>query len=381
MKDRTGLATRCVHAGTRADDESGGVTTPIHVSTAHRYLDRDAVYPRYFNVPNQLAAAEKVATLEQAEEALILSSGMAAISSVFFSLLRSGDHVLVQKELYGGTHHFLEQELPKQGIGVTYWDAQSPGALEQLLEDNSKMLYVETPSNPLLQTVDLEKIHRIAKENGLYTIVDNTFATPIAQNPLTFGIDLALHSGTKFFGGHSDLSCGAIAGNKELLEQVRGTAVNFGGCPDPRTCHLLERSLKTLSLRMKEQSANAQRIADHLEGLPKVSKVHYPGLSSHHSGSERVRDQMKLPGAMLSFELEEEACDPERFQKNLKLITPALSLGGVESSICSPARTSHAKLSKEEREKAGIREGLLRLSVGIEDPQDLIADLEQALEN
>lgn len=378
MKEQHSISTRCVHAGTRSDDEWGGINTPLHVSTAHRYLDRDGLYPRYFNVPNQLAAAEKVASLENGEDAIILSSGMAAISSVFFSLLRSGDHVVVQKELYGGTHHFLEQELPKQGIQVTYWDAQAPDDLEGLLEENTRMIYAETPSNPLLNVVDLEYVERVAKENNLYSVVDNTFATPIGQNPLAFGIDLVVHSGTKFFGGHSDLICGAVVGDEKLLERIEGTAVNFGGCPDPRTCHLLERSLKTLNLRMKEQSANAQRIAERLESLSNVRKVHYPGLPSH-KGFEKAREQMNMPGAMLSFELDEKAVDPESFQKSLNLITPALSLGGVESSICSPARTSHAKLSEEEREKAGIRESLLRLSVGIEDAQDLIEDIEQGL--
>ncbi len=378
MPQKSSLSTRCVHAGTRPDETSGGVNTPLHVSSAHRYLDHEGLYPRYFNVPNQLAAAEKVAALENAERALIFSSGLAAISTVLFTFLRKGDHLVVQQGIYGGTQHLIEKEFPKQDIAFTFWDAGDPEGLPSLLQDNTKMVYAETPSNPLMNLTDLRKVVGVCREKELLSVLDNTFATPVCQQPLELGIDLSVHSGTKYLGGHSDLCCGAVAGAQSLMEQVHDTGVNLGGSPDARTCHLLERSLKTLDLRLGKQCDNAAALAEFLQAHPKVMKVHYPGLKDH-PGHDIAKAQMDSFGAMLSFELGEDAPAPEAFQRKLELITPALSLGGVETTICSPAFTSHAKLTAEQRQAAGISDGLLRLSVGIEGAGDLKEDLEQAL--
>ncbi len=378
MQNGRKTATRCVHTGTRPDERSGGLTTPLHVSTAHHYIGHEARYPRYLNVPNQLAAAEKIASLEEAERALVLSSGLAAISSTFLSFLSQGDHAIIQRGIYGGTHHFIQQELPKLGIGITFWDPAGSEKLEDLINERSKLVYIETPSNPLLGITDLQHAARVCQEHGLLSLMDNTFATPIWQRPLEFGIDLVLHSGTKYLGGHSDICCGAVAGREELMERIEETAINFGGTPDARTCHLLERSLKTLQIRVEKQSENAAAIAECLQDQSVVKRVFYPGLKGH-PGHGTARGQMRGFGAMLAFELAEEGPEAESFQKGLQIVAPALSLGGVESSICSPAATSHSKLSPAEREKAGISDRLLRLSVGIEAFEDLRDDLLEGL--
>lgn len=379
MRKGSKTATRCVHTGSRPDEKSGGLITPLHVSTAHRYMDHEGLYPRYLNVPNQLAAAEKIASLEGADRALVFSSGLAAISSVLLSFLSQGDHAIFQRGIYGGTHHFIQEELPKLGIGVTFWDPAGSEKLEDLINERSKLVYIETPSNPLMEITDLQDVARVCQEHSLLSVMDNTFATPIWQRPLEFRIDLVLHSGTKYLGGHSDISCGAVAGRAELMETVEKTAINFGGIPDARTCHLLERSLKTLQIRVEKQSENAAAIAECLQSQSAVERVLYPGLKGH-PGHETARVQMSGFGAMLAFELGAEGPGPEHFQKALKIVTPALSLGGVESSICSPAATSHSKLSPAEREKAGISDRLLRLSVGIEAFEDLRDDLLEGLQ-
>lgn len=371
--------TQCVHGGSGAEVAAKGLNTPIYTSSAYHYLDSDKQpYPRYFNIPNQDVVVAKLCELEQTDAGLLFASGMAAISTTLFSLLSAGDHVVLQDQLYGGTFNLVIKEFERLGIAYTLApsDAESICAA---VRDSTRVIYLESPTNPLLTVVDLAAVARQAKARGIITVVDNTFASPINQNPHALGIDLVIHSGTKYLAGHSDLSCGAVLGGAALLESVRAAALNFGGCLNAADAYLLERSLKTLALRVGRQTENALALAEFLIQLDAVSSVYYPGLASH-PGHAIARSQMYGYGAMLSFELIADAIDPLRFQRNLRLIAPALSLGGVESSICAPAITSHRHLSPDQRQAMGVNDGLLRLSVGIEDGEDLQADILQALE-
>ncbi len=369
--------TLCVHAGVLDDTVTGGANSPIYTSTATGYLDGETLfYPRYFNTPNQNAVAEKISALEHGEDALVFSSGMAAISTTFFAFLKRGDHVLLQKDLYGGTHQFIVNDLARFGIAYTLAD---PADFEKACTPATRMVYIESPSNPLLRITDIRAVASWARQKGLLTVIDNTFASPVNQNPLTLGVDVVVHSGTKYLGGHSDLCCGIVVTSKALAATIRGYGTHFGGCPDPHTCYLLERSLKTLSLRVSRQNDNAGYLAAFLSAHPRVARVFYPGLATD-PGHSVARSQMSGFGGMVAFEVRGTASDAERFQRRLKIIRPAVSLGGVESVICSPVRTSHKRLSPEERATMGVTDTLLRLSVGIEDIRDLESDLTNALE-
>jgi cystathionine beta-lyase len=268
-------------------------------------------------------------------------------------------------------------EFEKFGIDFTFV-SNDIDEIANAVRDNTKIIYIETPSNPLLKITDIRAVAELAGPKKIVTALDNTFATPINQNPHDFGIDIIIHSGTKYLGGHSDICCGAALGNKSLTDEIMKSAINFGGSLNASTCYLLERSLKTLSIRIERQCSNAQHIAESLQQNSMIRNVYYPGLESHE-GHEIAKRQMKAFGAVVSFELNEGKKDPESFIRNLKLITPALSLGGIESLICSPATTSHEKMSEEDRQLIGITKGLFRLSVGIEDKDDILEDIEQAL--
>lgn len=356
------------------------MVTPILPSTAHRFPNASGtnLYPRYFNVPNLSAAGEKIANLEGAEAGLVFSSGMAAISTALLGLLRAGDHALFHTDLYGGTLHFVAETLPRFGIEFSQCDLNSADLAEHV-RANTRLIYAETPSNPLLRITDLRKVSGFAKPRGILTLVDNTFASPVNQRPVELGFDLALHSGTKYLNGHSDVCCGAIAGSRKLIDEIRKAAVGHGGVLDARACWLLERGLKTLALRVQRHNENAMKLAEFLTSHRSVARVNYPGLPQH-PGHEIARQQMHGFGGMLSFEVNGTVADADRFSSKLRLITPAVSLGGVESLICFPARTSHSLVSPEERQQMGIKDTLLRLSAGIEDAVDLIADIKQALE-
>jgi cystathionine beta-lyase len=337
----------------------------------------DSIYPRYQNTPNQQAVAKKLSTLENTETGLLFSSGMAAISTVIFSLAGQGDHVIMQRDIYGGTHHFITTEFGRFGIEFSFV-SNGVDDVATAIRSNTRLIYIETPSNPLLLITDIEAVAHLAKSKNILTAIDNTFASPINQNPHDLGIDIIIHSGTKYLGGHSDLCCGAVLSTASLIESVKSSAINFGGSMNAATCHLLERSLKTLGIRVEKQNQNALVIAKYLNNHQRVEKVYYPGLSTH-PGFEIASRQMHGFGGMLSFELDEDRVGPDQFVRRLALITPALSLGGVESIICAPAVTSHAKISAKERKTLGIADGLFRLSVGIEDVDDLIADIDNAL--
>jgi cystathionine beta-lyase/cystathionine gamma-synthase len=371
-------ATQCVHSGTRRDPNTRGLNTPIFTSSSFEYLDAvENVYPRYFNTPNQKSIVRKLCELENAEEGLLFSSGMAAISTAILAFLQSGDHVVFQKDIYGGTHHFVTAEFERFGIEYTFVSNHTAD-IERAARKNTKIIYIETPSNPLVLITDIAATASIARAKKAISIIDNTFATPVNQNPLDLGIDIVTHSGTKYLGGHSDLCCGAVLTRKDLAGKIAATAANLGGSLNALTCYLLERSLKTLEIRVEKQNQNARVIAEYLQKDPRIHRVYYPGLENHPAHAV-AKNQMKGFGGMLAFELNSRAPHPEQFLRNLKLITPALSLGGVESIICSPTKTSHEKITAAERAELGITDKLLRLSVGIEDSADLIADLEGAL--
>lgn len=375
MKPQSSKLTQSVHAGSPGDPLYGGVVNPIYVSSAYDYEEM-VRYPRYYNTPNQLAVTQKIAALENGEDGLVFSSGMAAIMTAMFALLKSGDHIIFQNDLYGGTHHAAIHELNRYGISYTMVDAADPANFEKAIRKETKVIYIETPSNPLLKITDIKKVAEIAKKHKINTIIDNTFASPVNQNPIDMGIDIVTHSGTKYIGGHSDLCCGLLVSTKKLTNKVRVSAMHFGGSLDAQTCYLVERSLKTIVLRVNQQNSNAMTIARFLETEKKVAKVFYPGLKTHALHSIAKRQMPGGFGGMLSFEVKG---SPDKFMKKLKYIKRAVSLGGVESTINSPMKTSHSKLTAEERKAVGISDNLVRLSVGIEDPTDLINDIKQAL--
>ncbi len=370
--------TICVHSGGYVDEKTLGAVTPVYPSTSYAYLDMDIQqYPRAFNTPNQRVLADKIAALEHGEQALVFSSGMAAITSAFLALLGPGDHAVFQKGLYGGTTGLLTEDMNNFGREFTFTKGIQPEDFEKEIKPNTKFLYIETPSNPILNITDIKAIVELAKSRGLLTIIDNTFATPINQQSMDIGVDVVIHSATKYFGGHSDIIAGAVVADKNIIEKIRSMAHNLGGSLNAMDCYLLERSMKTLALRVEQQSANAMKIAEFLSVHNKVQRVYYPGLKDH-TGHNTARKQMRGFGAMLSFELKD-GMDPIKFQKSLEIFLPSMSLGGVESLICSPAMTSHSSLTPEQREKEGVKDTLLRLSAGIEDVEDLIADLNKNL--
>jgi cystathionine beta-lyase len=367
--------TVCVHEGQHTEGHRG-INTPIYTSTSFAYLDtEERYYPRYFNIPNQKAVIEKVAALEHAENGILFSSGMAAVSSTLLSFLNHGDHCIFQHGLYGGTVHFIMKDFERFGIEFTLLKNNTVESFEKAIKKNTRVIYVESPSNPLLSIVDLEKIGALGRLHKITTVIDNTFASPINQNPVTLGIDIVLHSATKYLGGHSDICAGVVVSSQALVDRIMTTSMNLGGSLNAIMCYLLERSMKTLALRVEKQNRNAGAIAAFLHGLPQISRVYYPGLEDH-PGHAIAKKQMLGFGGMLSFELEGQ--DITQFQKNLKLIKPSMSLGGVESTICASVSTSHRLVPKEQREEDGIRDNLLRLSVGIEEPDELIGDLTRA---
>lgn len=367
--------TKCVHSS--RDDQ--GANTPIFPSTSNKYIGyEENMYPRFFNTPNQQVIVEKLSSLEGTEDGLIFSSGMAAISTTLFSLLEPGDHVILSNEIYGGTYKLVVEEFNKFGIEFDFILDNSISSYRSKVKSNTKVIYTETPSNPLLTVIDLNEIGRLSKEHRLISIVDNTFATPINQNPIDYGIDVVIHSGTKYLGGHSDLCFGAVLTSKLLKEQILNSSLNYGGSLNALDCYLIERSIKTLSVRVNEHNSNGLKIAEYLNKNKAISKVYYPGLLDHYNHSLAKRQTKNGFGGMLSFELENPKSS-NSFLKNLSLITPSLSLGGVETIICQPSKTSHLKMAESERLKLGITDQLLRLSVGIEDVNDLISDIDQAL--
>jgi len=368
--------TLCVHEGQIEDPLYNGAVSPLYMSTAYSYKKGD-MYPRYFNTPNQVGLSKKISSLENAEETLVFGSGMAAISTSLLSFLSSGDHVIFQPDLYGGTRNFATEHLNTYGIEFSFSKSVDLKDFESQIKDNTKVIYVESPSNPLMKVVDLKGISELAKDNNIITIIDNTFASPVNQNPIPLGIDIVIHSATKYLGGHSDILAGSVSSSKKNMERIYSVGKSLGGNLSDYTVWLLERSLKTLFVRVAKQNKNANELAHHLQNHDCINKVFYPGLenSIYHN---LAKSQMNDYTGMLSFEINKHI-SREIFESNLKLIQPAISLAGVESTINVPYLTSHKWLPKEEKRKQGISENLVRFSVGIEDVNDLKRDLDQAL--
>lgn len=376
---KQGLNTICAHVGEVKDEQFKGSVSPMYLSSSYEFMDVDIKrYPRYFNTPNQEFLSKKIATLEHTEAALIFGSGMAAISTMFLAFLQQGDHLVVQNTLYGGTLNFIKEEFPKYGIEYTFTNSYKIEDFEKAIQPNTKLIHIETPSNPLLTITDIRAVAALAKSKNIITSIDNTFASSVNQKPIDLGIDMVMHSATKYYGGHSDICAGAVASSQEHIDRIWNVAKNLGGSLSDMTVWLLERSMKTLGLRVKEQTKNAMKLAKWLNKHPKVSKVYYPGLKSHPE-HKLAKSQMKAFGAMIAFELTE-GIEAQDFQKELKLIKASMSLAGIESTMLSPYLTSHALLTQDERDATGVTNQLIRFSVGIEEVKDLKVDIQQAID-
>jgi cystathionine beta-lyase/cystathionine gamma-synthase len=379
--------TRATRGAADLRKKHGPAATPIYQTSTFEVTDNeeqlrvtgtDAYYTRYGN-PTNTVAEKTVAELEGMDVALTFASGMGAITTTIMALLKSGDHVVAQRDVYGGTHKFLSQWLPKLGIETTFVDTTDYEQHARAIRPSTKLLYVESPTNPSVRVVDLEKIAALARQHGLLSMIDSTFGTPINQRPAEYGIDLVMHSGTKYLGGHSDLICGVVAGRAELIEKILSTRTTLGNCMDPHASWMLVRGIKTLALRVARHNQNALRLAEFLERHAKVRRVHYPFLKSHPQHA-LARTQMAGGGGMVTFEVEGTGEDARRASEAMRLFTLAPSLGSVESLVSIPVLTSHLMVPPDERQRMGVTEQMIRLSVGVESAEDLIADLEHALE-
>jgi cystathionine gamma-synthase len=388
MKRRTHRPeTAAVHGAADLEKKNGPVTTPIYQTSTFAVTDNDEqqrvtstdrYYTRWGN-PTNTVAEETLAAIEGVEGARTFASGMGAITSTILALLKTGDHIVAQRDIYGGVTKFLSEWLPKMGIETTFVDTTDYDQHGRSIRPNTRLLYLESPTNPALRVVDMKKAAALAKQHGLISMIDSTFGTPVNQHPAEYGIDLVMHSGTKYLSGHADLTCGVVCGRHELMQQLWETRTTLGNCMDPHAAWLLIRGLKTLAVRVSRQNENAQRVAEFLEQHAKVRRVHYPFLKSHPQHSI-AREQMSGGGGMVTFEVEGTGEDARRVSEAMRLFTLATSLGGVESLASIPVLTSHAMISAEQREKMGVTDQMVRLSVGIESADDLIADLERALE-
>ena len=377
------LATRAVHAGEPEPRIEGAVAIPIFQSATFETAGEksyDAVrYVRLNNTPNHQSLHAKLASLEAGEAAVVAASGMAAITTTLLALLSHGDHLLALEGLYGGTHTFVTRDLAEFGIAHDLMDGNRPETWSALLKPSTRAIYVETITNPLMQVPDLEQIVRFARKHGLVSIIDSTFATPVNYRPLDSGFDLVVHSGTKYLNGHSDLAAGAVIGPRELVRRVTHRLNHLGGVLDPHACFLLHRGIKTLVLRVRQQNENAWALARFLAAHAAVDEVNYPGLETHPQHG-RARKLFSGFGGMLSFEVQGGVEAAETLLSRLRIPRSAPSLGGVETLITRPATTSHAGVPAKERIRMGISDSLVRVSVGIEDPGDLVEDFKQGLE-
>jgi cystathionine beta-lyase/cystathionine gamma-synthase len=376
-----GVSTVAVHGGNEKGDADTPVVTPIFQSV--NFVQEIGTgeglrYPRYGNAPNAEIVQRRIAMLEGAEGAIVLASGMGATACALLALLRPGDHLLASSWVYGGTHRLFTQEFEAMGIHVTLVDPMESRGWRRRLRKETRAIFVETPVNPTCRVLDLRGASHLTKENGLALVVDSTFASPVNFRPLEHGADVVIHSATKYLNGHHDVLSGVVAGTTPYIEEVRQKMMVWGQAPDPFAVWLLDRGLKTLDIRVRRQNENAARIAGWAEGRKEIRHVHYPGLPDHPD-HEVARTTFDGFGGMLALELLGGAKAVDRFVRRLKVWIHAPSLGGVESLVSEPRFTSHAHLSAEQRAKAGIPDGFVRLSVGIEDADDLIGDLEQAL--
>jgi cystathionine beta-lyase/cystathionine gamma-synthase len=379
--------TAAVHGAADLEKKNGPVGTPIYQTSTFEVTDNDEqqrvtttdrYYTRWGN-PTITVAEQAVAAIEGVDAALTFASGMGAITTTILALLKAGDHVVAQRDVYGGVMKFFSQWLPRLGIETTFVDTNNFEQPARAIRPNTKMLYLESPTNPSLRVVDFKKAAELAREHKLISLIDSTFGTPINQHPAEYGIDLVMHSGTKYLSGHADLTCGVICGRQELMDQIWETRTTLGNCMDPHAAWMLIRGLKTLAVRVARQNENALRVAEFLSQHGKVRRVHYPFLKSHPQHAI-ARAQMSGGGGMVTFEVEGSGEDARRASEAMRLFTLATSLGGVESLVSIPVLTSHAMISAEQRAEMGVNEQMVRLSVGIESGDDLIEDLEGALQ-
>ena len=385
-----GDSTRSVHEAEPFDEETGSVTMPIYETSTFGFRRAEDVpiavrgfgekgytYSRWDN-PTVVTLEKKLAAFEHGGAGAAFSSGMAAISTSLFSFLKKGVHVLGIKDLYGGTYALLRDILPDIGFDTTLVESSDFGALERGLRSSTRIVYIESPTNPTLKIVDIRKAAKLAHSSGGVLMVDNTFASPINQNPIDLGADVVLHSVTKYINGHADLIAGAAVASKENIHKIKMMRRDFGGTLDPLPAWLILRGMKTMAIRVRQQNANAMALAEFLATHPRVSAVHYPGLKTH-PGHQLARKQMKGFGGMLSFEVKGTTKDAMKVTESLKVATLAASLGGVETLVSQPYNMTHTQMSAKEREATGIPETLVRVSVGIEDQEDLVDDFRRAL--
>jgi cystathionine beta-lyase/cystathionine gamma-synthase len=376
-----GFSTRAIHAGQDPDPATGATVVPIYATSTYTQAapgdHKGYEYSRSGN-PTRTALETALAALEEGERGLAFASGLAATTAVFGGLLRPGDEVAASADLYGGTFRLLDKVFKPWGLTAKYTDDPSPKGFEAILTPKTKLVWIETPTNPLLQVLDVAAIAKVAHDRGAKLAVDNTFASPYLQRPLTLGADLVVHSTTKYLGGHSDVVGGCVVGAKELLDPVKFYQNAAGGVPGPFDSYLVLRGLKTLAVRMDRHCENAAALAEYLSNHRKVARVYYPGLPDH-PGHATAKKQMRAFGGMISLKLYGGVPSAKKFLTKTKLFSLAESLGGVESLVCHPTTMTHASIPKEVREARGVDDGLIRLSVGIEDLADLRYDLERAL--
>lgn len=381
MAEQHGFSTRAIHAGQDADPATGATVVPIYATSTYTQaapgVHKGYEYSRSGN-PTRTALETALAALEGGERGLAFASGLAATTAVFGALLRPGDEVAASADLYGGTFRLLERVFKPWGLTAKYTDDSSPAGFAQIITPNTKLVWIETPTNPLLQVLDIAAIAEVAHKHGAKLAVDNTFASPYLQQPLKLGADLVVHSTTKYLGGHSDVVGGCIVGGKDLMDPIKFYQNAAGGVPGPFDSYLVLRGLKTLAVRMDRHCDNAVSLASWLAHHPAVAKVYYPGLPDH-PGHAVARKQMRAFGGMISLKLKGGIPAAQSFLTRTKLFSLAESLGGVESLVCHPTTMTHASIPKDVREARGVDDGLIRLSVGIEDVADLRADLERAL--
>jgi cystathionine beta-lyase/cystathionine gamma-synthase len=379
--------TAAVHGASDLEKKNGPIAPPIFQTSTFEVTDNDEqqrvtttdrYYTRWGN-PTITEAEQTIAALEGVEAARVFASGMGAITTTVLALLKAGDHIVAQRDVYGGAMKFLSQWLPKMGIETTFVDTTDLAQHERAIRPSTKLLYLESPTNPTLRVVDFRKAAALARQHAIVSMVDSTFGTPINQHPAEYGIDLVMHSGTKYLSGHADLTCGAVSGRQDLIQQINETRTTLGNCMDPHAAWLLIRGMKTLAVRVARQNENAFRVAEFLEQHAKVRSVHYPFLTDHPQHAI-AREQMSGGGGMVTFEVEGTGEDACRVSEAMHFFRLATSLGGVESLVSIPVLTSHAMISAEQRKQMGVTEQMIRLSVGIESADDLIADLEHALE-
>jgi cystathionine beta-lyase/cystathionine gamma-synthase len=379
QKESPAMNTSLVHAG-EMKNPFGAINLPIFQSANYRAAEAQSyesvTYLRLNNTPNHQVVHAKLAALEKTEAALVTASGMAAISGALLGLLKQGDHLLAHRCLYGGTHSFLTEDLPDFGIRHSFVDAAQPDTWKATLRPETRLFYVESMTNPLLEVAELEQVVQFCRQHNLLAVIDSTLATPFNFRPAEMGFDLVLHSATKYMNGHSDIVAGAICGPNHLLKPIRHRFNHLGGSLDPNSLFLLHRGLKTMALRVRQQNATAQSMAEWLGQLPEVTKVNYAGLPDH-PGHARAQRWFAGFGGVLSFELN---IPVQPVLDGLQLFAQAPSLGGVESLVTRPCTTSHLGMPKSDREAIGISDGLVRMAVGIEDFEDLRDDFAQALQ-